>query len=61
MVIRILVHFVVNLFVSVITNMKMALMILRSLVGPGRDLFLDVQLPEREGIIPFKTLPPVNC
>lgn len=55
--VRILTHFVTNLFVSVITNMKRELMILRSLIGPGRD-FLDAQLPEREGITPFKILLP---
>lgn len=37
--VRILTCFAINLFVSVITDMKMELMILRSLAGARRDLF----------------------
>lgn len=39
-VVRILIYFVINFFVSVIINMKRELMILRSFIGSGRD-FLD--------------------
>lgn len=46
--VRILTCSAINLFVSVITNMKMELMILRSLAGARRDFFF-ICAASREG------------